>query len=224
MMAARVKRFRFPGRASGGSNMITLYYYAHGGSEFGPFSAGDMRAKATAGHIERTDVVWQQGTERRVAAAKVQNLFAECPAGPPCEGTGMPAETPAPSGVPAATASGSAASGESARAAAAADSPGTSEPPAPVVGPGTVPFQTAPGSARQTSPPTSVRKKRVVSIKGAVLVSQDGKEVKFRKKCGVCGHEDSGRSTAKIPNGPTRSTFFCPSCRKAREVEIVGAG
>jgi transposase-like protein len=64
----------------------------------------------------------------------------------------------------------------------------------------------------------------VVSIKGAVLVAQNGVELQYRKKCNVCGHEDSCRRTAKIPNGASRSTFYCPNCRKTRVVEILGAG
>jgi hypothetical protein len=64
----------------------------------------------------------------------------------------------------------------------------------------------------------------VVSIKGAVLMGQDGAEVKFRKKCAVCGHEDTTRSTAAIRTGAMRAPFFCPTCKQMRAVEIVGAG
>jgi hypothetical protein len=180
--------------------MTDLYYYTHKGMQFGPFSAVVMREQAAVGGILLTDFVWREGTERRVLAAKVQHLFAGPPADPPCE---------------------SASSGSDAR-------PGTDEPAvvvdepaaAAAVLPPTVPV---PNSARRVPAPMPVRKKRVVSIKGAILVSQDGSDVKFRKKCSVCNHEDSCRSSLKIPKGASRSTFFCPQCRKMRAVEIVGA-
>jgi ribosomal protein S27AE len=59
-------------------------------------------------------------------------------------------------------------------------------------------------------------------VRGAVIVSQDGTTVYFRKKCSQCGHEETGRSRLPIRNGVTRAGYFCPKCRKLRPVEIQG--
>jgi GYF domain 2 len=75
--------------------------------------------------------------------------------------------------------------------------------------------------------PTDSQKKRVCKgratvLKGAVIVSQDGEYVKYRKKCTQCGHEDSCTRAMPITNGVSRDTFFCTKCRKKREVVIQG--
>jgi hypothetical protein len=66
------------------------------------------------------------------------------------------------------------------------------------------------------------KKKRVISAKGAVILGQDGKEVRFRKKCIKCGKEDRSSSKMPIRSGTTRTSFFCPNCRKLHPIEIVG--
>lgn len=66
------------------------------------------------------------------------------------------------------------------------------------------------------------RRRRAVSVKGAVLVIQDGYLVYYRKLFSACGFEDNCRSTMLISTGITRSHFFCPKCRKSREVQIQG--
>ena len=67
-----------------------------------------------------------------------------------------------------------------------------------------------------------VRKRRAIALKGAIITSQDGEYVQYRKKCVDCGHEDSGKSSMRIGQGVTRATFFCPKCRKLRAVELNG--
>ena len=67
-----------------------------------------------------------------------------------------------------------------------------------------------------------VKKGRAVAGKGALLVGQDGKTVKFRMKCTVCGHEDSSWKTIPIPHGTARAGFFCRKCRKRRDAEVHG--
>ena len=57
---------------------------------------------------------------------------------------------------------------------------------------------------------------------GAVIVGKDGTNVKFRMKCTACGHEDSSWKTMRITRGTTRSSFYCPKCRKRRDAEIHG--
>jgi hypothetical protein len=66
------------------------------------------------------------------------------------------------------------------------------------------------------------RPKRVVSIKGGVLCTQDGKHVQFRKKCTVCGYEEQGRTTQIIRAGSMKMAFFCRKCRKGRQTEMQG--
>jgi hypothetical protein len=66
------------------------------------------------------------------------------------------------------------------------------------------------------------RTKRAIGVKGVMIVGQDGTNVKYRKKCTVCGNEDSCWNTMPIPTGLTRVSFFCPKCRKRRDGEIQG--
>jgi hypothetical protein len=184
------------------------YYYAHDGGEFGPFSAAGMRAEAEAGRILPTDTIWKEGTSARVAAAKVKDLYASRPQ----------AADPAVAGGPAASqVQASVAKGAAPAAPPLAPDSGedlAEAPPAPLP---------APEPRRPPPDPPKVRKRRVISIKGGVIMSQDGVEVRYRKKCSVCGHEDATRSLAKILSGTARATYFCPSCRKLRTVEIMGA-
>ena len=50
----------------------------------------------------------------------------------------------------------------------------------------------------------------------------DGKTVKFRMKCTICGKEDSSWKSISIPRGMARSSFFCPKCRKRQDCELQG--
>ena len=84
-------------------------------------------------------------------------------------------------------------------------------------------------AATATAPPPPAapaqvysRTARASAGKGAVLLSQDGKTVKYKGKCTVCGHEDASYKSIPIPRGTTRLGFFCTKCRKRRDVEIHG--
>jgi hypothetical protein len=96
-------------------------------------------------------------------------------------------------------------------------------PPTPIAPAEDVPALITPGDtgpktehpARQPDP---VRKRRASAVKGAIIVSQDGYSVYYRKKCTECGYEDGCRSCMPIGNGIVRSYFFCTKCRKNREV------
>jgi hypothetical protein len=68
----------------------------------------------------------------------------------------------------------------------------------------------------------SPRPARAVAGKGAVIVGQDGKNVKVRMKCSTCGYDDSSWKTIPITRGTTRLGFFCPKCRRKRDGEING--
>ena len=82
---------------------------------------------------------------------------------------------------------------------------------------------TRPLREKASRPPEPVRKRRALAVKGATLLSQDGVTVYFRKKCSQCGFEDSCRSSMRIGQGIARNHFFCPKCRKKREVQLRGS-
>lgn len=58
------------------------------------------------------------------------------------------------------------------------------------------------------------------AIKGADIVSTDITQARYRMKCTECGHKDSSCRTIQISNKLTKTGFFCPKCRKRREVVI----
>jgi GYF domain 2 len=70
--------------------------------------------------------------------------------------------------------------------------------------------------------PAPVSRARAVAGKGAVIVGQDGKNVKFQMKCSTCGHQDTSWKTIAIPRGIARASFYCQKCRKKRDAEIHG--
>jgi GYF domain 2 len=75
---------------------------------------------------------------------------------------------------------------------------------------------------KQPAAQFQTKKGRAMAVRGAVIVSQDGTMVFFRKKCTQCGHEETGRNRLPIRNGVMRAGYFCPKCRKVRPVEIQG--
>jgi len=189
------------------------WYYARGGENFGPFSASQLKELAASGQIGRGDTVWKEGMTRGVPAARVQHLFADAPAAAPPEppvaaappGPSAPEPAEAPAAVPAPP--------EPAAALAAA---GPAEPEKPH-GPGS---SSAALGARQPKP----REKKVISVTGGTISSQDGAVVKFRKKCLRCGYMDTSMTTMPIPNGHLRVNFFCPKCKKNQQTEVHGVG
>ena len=66
------------------------------------------------------------------------------------------------------------------------------------------------------------RRRTVTAGKGAIIMGQDGTQVKFKKQCSTCQHIDSSSATMKITGGSMKASFFCPNCRKRREVELRG--
>jgi hypothetical protein len=89
------------------------------------------------------------------------------------------------------------------------------------------PAALVPPPAPPAAPPAKahheqVRLKKATAVSGAIIVSQDGKFVRFRKKCTACQHEDSSWGTMAILPGTMRTTFYCPMCRKSREVLLRG--
>jgi hypothetical protein len=189
----------------GGSDMADQWFYTRDANRLGPFSAPQFWDLAAAGQIRRTDMVWKAGIERRVLAGNVTNLFsaAEVDAVPSAavdtHPGPVPAESPAPFVTPI--------------SAIIPDSPFRSESPtSPTAGTGTL-------NAPSSQP---VRRGRAVALQGAVIVSQDGQIVRYIKKCTACGHNDPCKSRMPIRRGTTRLGFYCPKCKKLRQVEIRG--
>jgi hypothetical protein len=180
--------------------MANRYYVARGEQEYGPFTSADLRAMAARGKIEPTDAIWPEGSDQRIPAARVKHLFPE---------STEPAMEPAPNDP-------------------VGDDSGSSET-AYMSGDGsedtsTMPAVEPPPFAEEAPPKPAVkeRPKRVISIKGGILCSQDGKHVQFKGKCTKCGYEAQGRSTLAIRQGPMKVNFFCRKCRKGRLIEMVG--
>lgn len=70
--------------------------------------------------------------------------------------------------------------------------------------------------------PAAAKNGRATAGKGAVILNQDGKTVKYRGKCTTCGREEASYKSIPIPRGTTRAGFFCTKCRRRRDVEIHG--
>jgi hypothetical protein len=83
------------------------------------------------------------------------------------------------------------------------------------------PVPGGPGTGPQ---PPEVTTRRVVGLKGGIILSQDSHVVRYRKKCLKCGYLDSSVATALIRYGVTRGDFYCPKCRKTQPVEVHGTG
>jgi GYF domain 2 len=215
--------------------MADQWYYARGEDKLGPFSARQLRDLADAGRILPTDTVWKAGIEKGVSAARVKNLFPLAPAdSPPVDLSALWAPTPpllapradmpaeelppdvaAPDDIP-----GSApASGEGKQSADKG-----SQTPDALQEDAEKAFEEEPAPIRplRSSQPSQPKKGRAVAVKGAVLISQDGQSVQYRKKCCKCGNESASKNRMPIRHGLTRASFFCPKCRKLSPVLIQG--
>lgn len=185
--------------------MAIGWYYAHDQEKLGPFSVQQLKDFAACGEILPTDTVWKEGVEAGVPASRVRYLFAL----PPPRPMGIyPVATPsnAPSVTPAEEAPSKLAVFESTPATATPEST-PENVPVPVARPKTEP---APEKKRGTA----------TALKGAVMAGQDGVQARYRMKCMECGHQDSSCRSIKISNRTMKSNFFCPKCKKRREVII----
>ena len=215
--------------------MSDVLHVVRDGKWLGPFSTAQLRALAAAGRLRPTDAVWKAGMAQAVLVTKVKNLF---PASPPrpYPPDAVSAEVPPATVSPASTVSPSPSSPSGTLAASPlptppAEVPGTPGEHTPAVTVPTVPpartSTTVQPPEHKAGPnvatPSRHMMRRAVGMKGAVLLSQDGYNVHYRKKCSQCGFEDTCRSTMLINIGFTRSHFFCPKCRKSREVQIKGS-
>ncbi|HEV3437692.1 MAG TPA: DUF4339 domain-containing protein [Gemmata sp.] len=182
--------------------MIDQWYYWHDAEVLGPFSGKQLFDLAAAGQIIPTDTVWKDGVEGGVQASKVQHLF------PPVLPAGPGSELPVPAIVQAAP-------GVETAGAAPADSaakPASATPPVPPE-----PIQRWDGVNNSKG-----GKARAVAGTGAVIVGQDGKNVKFLMKCPTCSFQSSTWKTIPITRGTTRVVFYCNKCRKQKHAEVNG--
>jgi hypothetical protein len=199
--------------------MADQWYYARGEEKLGPFSARLLKDLANAGGILPTDTVWKEGIEKGVSAARVKNLLPPAPAHSSPVDLSPPKPPPPPSPPPTEAQSGAALVDPGAETSLVELPPPVAAPEdaAQAVGEEPAPSHSPPSS--QLNPP---KKGRAVAVKGAVLISQDGQAVHYRKKCCTCGHEDACRNRMPIRHGLTRATYFCPKCRKLSPMEIQG--
>lgn len=181
--------------------MSTLWYYAHDKKKHGPFSQGQLKEMAAAGTILPIDTVWKEGVEQGVEASRVKNLFPQ-----PVINSTYAIDAALLGAAP------------PVQSAPLADVPAF-EPI--VVNTNLVPLEEPePPKAKPKAPEKTVKKGRAVALKGADIVSQDGTHARYRKKCTKCGHNDSACHMIAIANRLVKENFFCPKCRKRREVAI----
>ncbi len=108
-------------------------------------------------------------------------------------------------------------------ASAPGSTPGADQGPATTPAKDRAPGGPAAASPHQPGPPKKLaRKWHATGVKGAVIVGQDNDSVRYRKKCGRCGHEDACTNSMPVRNGVTSGTFFCPKCKKTGQVVIQG--
>lgn len=175
--------------------MADQWYYEHETTKRGPFSADQLKKLAADGSISLTDTIWKDGVVRGLVASKVKNLF-------PPNGTATLPESPP-------------ALAKEVRA----------PEPSEVVSPGSEPGpqkQPAPAAMSAQPPSKPTARLRAVAGRGIIITNQDGMSVWFKKKCFVCGIEDSSRGKMMIKRGINRMSFLCNKCRKMREAEFQG--
>ncbi len=209
--------------------MASVWYYGYGKKRFGPVTTNELRELAEAGRIQPADTIWREGSELGVLANEVKGLFGASERSEAAlanrEDRSSPAmlvpdlpQFAAPEEkkivIDANAAAGS--TSDVNLPAIVEDLPSVVEEPPPAK----IASEKKPTPTPHTSP---VRKGRVTSIRGALVVSQDGSTVMYRKKCDHCGTPDNNTNRMPIRNGITRVTYFCKTCRKMRPVEIQGS-
>jgi hypothetical protein len=230
--------------------MINEWYYGRGADISGPITGKALAELAANGTILPGDTVWREGVENGVLASNVKNLFVppkpfivpipvlealvvppittkvapvkdEMPGLLPLSETGV---MDAPMDVPVVDTSPTLeqlVAGREMPGLRALSPIGVVDVIEPVVE-AIVPVPVVPEVVEPPKPPAPTRKARAIAGKGAIIVGQDGKTVKYKGKCTTCGYEDSSWKSMTIPRGSYRTTFFCNKCRKRRDVEIQG--
>ena len=184
------------------------WYYAHDTNRIGPFSGQQLRDLANLGRILRTDTIWKEGVEKGALASKVKHLFSL----PQVSVSGPVTKVSALSQLPASTPLVE----KCLPVVESEPSPPKEVPPSGQF----VSENTVAASNQPSVTPKPARKGRAVATQGADIVSQDGIKAKYRRKCTVCGHKDLALQTVIISNKMTNAKFYCPKCKKSRDVTI----
>jgi hypothetical protein len=187
--------------------MADEWYYGRENEIHGPFTTVQLKELAAAGIIQLTDTIWKNDIPTGVAAAKVKQLFSEDQIRARAASVSAPVVVEAePEPEPAVS--------ETLQA------PEADEPAPDTVSTDEDAKEDSAEIEAKRTLSYSERPKRVVQTSGAIILSQDGKDVRFRKKCIKCGQEDRSRTTMPIRPGTTRVGFYCPKCRKLQPVLI----
>jgi GYF domain 2 len=180
--------------------MADQWYYAVDGVRTGPCTTQELRQRAAAGRILPTDMIWKEGVVEGALAKNVKNLLPASVA----KAATVPADATPPGPI--------------------APEPVSDQPSSEMQPPQAEDAQLQPENRPGRRPQPEQQKKGTATAgKGAVIFSQDGIRVNYKKKCTVCGHEDPGRHSMLIRQGWVRTNYYCPKCRKPRTVEILGA-
>jgi hypothetical protein len=177
--------------------MSTLWYYAHDEKKLGPFSQTQLKEMAAAGTILPTDTVWLKGVVQGAQASRIKNLFPHAVANPVQAICDVPPTAAAP----------------------VASTPPAASPEMIVVNTTLVPLE-KPAAPKPPPKKPERPKGRAFALTGADIEGQDGTQFRYRKKCIECGYKDSSSHTMVISNKTIKENFFCPKCRKRRDVAI----
>ncbi len=179
--------------------MSTLWYYAHDENKLGPFSQRQLKEMAAAGTILPTDTVWLAGVVQGALASRIKNLFPYAVANPVQVVSDALPTTAAPVTV----------------------MPLVASPEMIVVNTTLVPLEKSDAPKPQPKKPDRpVKRGRAFALTGADIEGQDGTNARYRKKCIECGYKDSSSHMIVITNRTHKENFFCPKCRKRRDVAI----
>ena len=183
--------------------MSTLWYYAHDEKKLGPFSQRELKEMAVSGTIQPMDTVWREGVEKGVLASRVRYLFvgAAVKSAPTIAGPLLAAAAFASPPVEAAA-------------------PPANPSPEIVVNTSLVPLESYTPKPQPKAPEKPSRRGRAIALKGADILSQDGTNARYRRKCSECGHNDSASHMIVLSNKLIKENFFCPKCHKRRDVAI----
>jgi hypothetical protein len=217
--------------------MTDRWYFGWNKERFGPFSAVQLKDLGALGKLQPTDTVWKEGTENGVLADNIRNLFSDSPAealhakaAGPVAYESSTRDAQLPEIIP---------NGLMLKVVPDQTDVAFSDSPSPINSPGSEEIEEraleascALSTATDLKPITNdtdpvtqrkpLRKGRAIAVKGAVIISQDGGIVQYRKKCIKCAYEDACKNSMPIKNGVSRQRFFCPKCRKIGEVVIQG--
>ena len=201
--------------------MADRWFYTHDGQKIGPCSGQQLKEFAACGGILPTDTVWKDGIEKGSLARKVRYLFSpgQVDASPGSTGNLLAKPLLQSSTLPPSEERTPVVQPES-QSKASATKPETVEG---ILVPAVLAEDAELSPENKASATLNQRNRRAIGVKGVMIVGQDGTNVKYRKKCTVCGYEDSCWNTMPIPTGLMRVSFFCPKCRKRRDGEIQGS-